>query len=291
MRPIFERSPRLRGRVPFEPLAALPTPVEERGGIWLKRDDRIGGGKIRKLEFYRPPGPLLAVGSEGSNWLRALARRPFPMRIHTWPQHHNAHSRRNVPFIPGTRHRDELLFGLRMLGELPRVLGGNCFLAPVGGSDPTTTLGFVNAALELAAQVREGALPRPDAVFVALGTCGTAAGLALGLALAGLEDVALHAVRITDGLFANLGRVRRLAAATARLLDEAPRTCRLVLETGFYGGYGRPTAAGIRAQAHFAPLDLDASYAAKAAACALSRRGAYRAPLLWVTSGTPPANP
>lgn len=285
MRPIFERYPKLQDRVRFKALAALPTPVEEFRGIWLKRDDLIGGGKIRKLEFYHPQGPLLAVGAEGSNWLRALAHHRPGARIHTWPQEHNEHSRRNVPYIPGTRHRDEVFFGLRLLGELPRILGGTLTLAPVGGSDPVTTLGFVNAAFELAAQVRAGLLPKPDAIFVPLGTCGTAAGLALGLALAGLEDVVLHAVRITGALFANLRNVQRLVRPAAFLLDEAPRTCRLVLERDFYGGYGRPTPAAREAQRYFAPLDLDTSYSAKAAACLLACRTSCRSPLLWLTYG------
>lgn len=282
-RPILDRWPRLRDRVPFVPMVSLPTPVVEHRGVWVKRDDMIGGGKLRKLEFYRPAGKVLAFGPEGSNWLRALARHR-PARIVTFPQRHNEHSRRNIPHIPGRHSRDFLTFALTMLGELPRVLGGSTALAPLGGSDPVTTLGFVNATLELAEQVERGECPKPDAVFVPLGTCGTAAGLALGFALAGL-DVTLHAVRITTRLSANLRTVRALAAQAAFLLDERPRFCRMVLERDFYGGYGVPIPEGSAAQEFFRPIELDSSYSAKAAACLLARRALYKTPLLWLTYG------
>src|SRR5919199_4114314 len=58
---------------------------------------------------------------------------------------------------------------------------------PAGGSSPLGALGHVNAALELAEQVRRGHRPAPARLVVPFGTGGTAAGLALGLALAGLE--------------------------------------------------------------------------------------------------------
>lgn len=284
MRPIFDRFPKLRGRVRFEPLFGdAPTPVGEIAGVVVKRDDLVGGGKIRKLEFFHPARPLLAVGSEGSNWLRALARRRPQTRFLTWPQHHNPHSRRNVAAIPGTRHPDEFLFGLSVLAELPRVLGGNLDWAPIGGSCAETTLGWVNAGLELAGQVERGETPRPDAVFVPLGTCGTAAGLALGFALAGL-DTALHAVRITMPFYARRRRLDALAGAAARILEVPATLGRVLIETEFYGGYAVPTPASKAAQAAFAPLDLDSSYAAKAAAACLARKSGYRRPLLWLTS-------
>ena len=58
---------------------------------------------------------------------------------------------------------------------------------PLGGSTPLGTLGHVNAALELADQVERGELPLPGRVVVPLGSGGTAAGLALGFAIAGLD--------------------------------------------------------------------------------------------------------
>lgn len=64
--------------------------------------------------------------------------------------------------------------------------GGVYFIAP-GGTTRRSMLGHVNAALELKKQVASGELPEPDYVYVVLGSLGTAAGLALGLKLAGMS--------------------------------------------------------------------------------------------------------
>ena len=57
----------------------------------------------------------------------------------------------------------------------------------MGGSNWLGAVAFVNAALELCEQIADAGLPVPDRVYVANGTMGTAAGLALGLALGGME--------------------------------------------------------------------------------------------------------
>ena len=62
-----------------------------------------------------------------------------------------------------------------------------CAATPTGGTSALGTIGYVNAGLELADQVRAGALPEPAAIFVPLGSGGTVAGLLLGLRLAGLR--------------------------------------------------------------------------------------------------------
>ncbi|WP_299983616.1 hypothetical protein [Desulfobacula sp.] len=46
-----------------------------------------------------------------------------------------------------------------------------------GGSAPMGTIGYVNAGLELKAQIDEGLLPEPDKIYVPMGTMGTAVGL------------------------------------------------------------------------------------------------------------------
>ena len=76
---------------------------------------------------------------------------------------------------------------------------------PLGGSTALGTLGHVNAALELADQVEAGELPLPGRVVVPLGSGGTAAGLALGFAMAGLDTrcsgrASVHGSAQTDGV-------------------------------------------------------------------------------------------
>src|SRR5690606_9748357 len=90
------------------------------------------------------------------------------------------------------------------------------FVIPPGGSDALGTLGYVNAALELAAQIEDGSSPRPRAIHVAGGTLGTAAGLALGLAIAEL-DVPVFATRITGRIVCNERVLARLVTGAARI--------------------------------------------------------------------------
>ncbi len=297
-RPLFDRFPVLRERVPFRALAKLPTPVQHVPslGLWVKRDDlthpELGGAKIRKLEFYLPrlAKPTLAVGPRGSNWLLALQHFAPGVRIFTFPQHYNAFAARNARLLRPTRHfPDEACFALGLLAELPRLASDRWSLAPMGGSDPITTLAAVNAALELGEQVRRGECPSPDAVFVAFGSGSMAAGLALGLSIAGIR-ARLFAVRITISAIARLGRLHDLAVQCSWLLDfrDLPLVPVEVLHD-FCGGYARPIAAGVEAQRRFADVGivLDTSYTAKSAAAALAHRSRFRAPLFWHTYAGP----
>src|SRR5690606_7824095 len=79
-----------------------------------------------------------------------------------------------------------------------------------GGTSRLGCIGHLTAGLELAAQVARGDMPEPDLLFVPLGTCGTAAGLVAGLALAGL-GTRVAAVRVAERFVANALSVRLLA--------------------------------------------------------------------------------
>jgi 1-aminocyclopropane-1-carboxylate deaminase/D-cysteine desulfhydrase-like pyridoxal-dependent ACC family enzyme len=153
---------------------------------------------------------------------------------------------------------------------------------PPGGSSPLGTLGYVSGGLELQEQIAAGLLPAPDVVYVALGSCGTAAGLLLGLAGTPARPAPpceVVAVRVVDRLVANASATRRLAARTAALLAEHGERwfnqCRrpsLRVEHRFFGGaYGRPTSAGEAAVARAAAcgLTLEPTYTGKAMAALL----------------------
>jgi D-cysteine desulfhydrase len=140
-------------------------------------------------------------------------------------------------------------------------------------------LGHVNAALELAEQIQDGHLPEPARVIVPLGSGGTAAGLALGLEIAGLATTVV-AVRVVPRIAASRASVLRLANATGafmgRIIGEhvaRVRRERVVVDDAMFGGaYGRPLAAGDDATSVFrqaAGLELDATYSAKAGAAAI----------------------
>jgi D-cysteine desulfhydrase len=152
-----------------------------------------------------------------------------------------------------------------------------------GGSSPIGSLGYVSAGLELLEQIARGELPRPDIIYLALGSCGTAAGLLVGLAgspsLPRL-DARVVAVRVVDRLVSNARVTRRLAASTAALLTargehwfnrfEPPP---LTVEHRFFGGaYGRATPASDAAVARAAAagVALEPTYTGKAMAALLA---------------------
>jgi D-cysteine desulfhydrase len=166
---------------------------------------------------------------------------------------------------------------------------------PAGGSTPLGVLGHVNAALELVDQISRGDMPVPDRIVVPLGSGGTAAGLALGMTIAGL-DVEIVGARVVPRVVANRGRVLRLARATARLIERLtgtkvprPASKRVRVVHDVYGGaYGREHPLGREAAARCRAetgTSLDATYSAKAMATALAIAGGKQAgeTLFWLT--------
>jgi 1-aminocyclopropane-1-carboxylate deaminase/D-cysteine desulfhydrase-like pyridoxal-dependent ACC family enzyme len=314
---LFDAYPDLVGRLPHRALGTFPTAIERLPGLlpgrrapielWVKRDDRsgtlYGGNKVRKLEFLladprlsRPrdgraaPG-LFTLGGYGSHHVLATTlygrELGLPVSAVVYPQPATEHARDTLRLIlaagaylcPSRGYLDvpwqawrarRLLSGLSSSAPMP--------IAP-GGSSAVGTLGWVSGGLEIAGQVRAGEAPRFDAVYVALGSCGTAAGLWLGL---GESAATLVAVRVVPALVANGLVLRRLAGVAADLLDEAlapahpPRPAslrpRLRIDGRFLGpGYGHVTAQSAEAvrRSRGAGLELETTYTGKAMAALL----------------------
>jgi D-cysteine desulfhydrase len=183
--------------------------------------------------------------------------------------------------------------------RLARTLGPGDYLVAPGGSSVAGALGYAEAATEIAAQIRDGAMPEPDVIVVALGSGGTAAGLVAGFAAEGLATTVLG-VRVVHPWLAGTLRTAALAALVARRAGTraAPGAlaARLHVETGFAGpGYGHPSTAGDRAVALAAGagLALEPTYTAKAFAAALDRvaRGRHKNVLFWHTFSSAPLAP
>jgi D-cysteine desulfhydrase len=301
---LFRRFPEFAGRLSWLPLGRFPTPVErlrlEGPGedVWVKRDDLsgtlYGGNKVRKLEWVlaearrQAAERLITMGAAGSHHALATVaygrQLGFDLTLVLFPQPLTPHVRKvlllhhalgaELRFSP----RMELLPLLQQAARFAH-RRQRCFLVAPGGSDALGTLGYVNAALELAEQVEASALPEPEAVHLAMGTMGTAAGLAIGFAMAGLST-RVSAVRITSRLVTNPWALRGLVNGTLAKL----RGARVALPTAeavlrriqvrhdYIGrGYGYETESGRRAAAWFgeAGLTLDPTYTAKAAAAFL----------------------
>lgn len=306
--PLFRRFPVLEASIPWLQLGDWPTPVTRvtepprgfAGTLWVKRDDRssdrYGGNKVRKLEYLladarsRGAGRIITTGVVGSHHCLATAvhgrRAGFPVTLVVFPQPDTPHSREiaalNEAWADEVRHCGsfvsqpfaEAAVRWRHRGEQPYVIPG-------GGSNPRGALGYVGGALELAEQVEEGLLPRPDTITVAAGTLGTLAGIAIGAAMTNLAD-RIVGIRIVPPTVANPVVLGRLVEGAVRLLTAAGVPApdpRLVVKrvelvgNWIGGGYGHPTEWGERATAWFGDrgLELDPSYTAKTVAGLLDR--------------------
>jgi D-cysteine desulfhydrase len=291
-------------------LGSFPTPIERLpiapGGctLWVKREDlaaeSYGGNKVRKLEYLLAAHrgqPLLTIGASGSHHILATAWFGRQAGCPTYgvmaPQPDTPHVQANRALI------ERLLAGwvdvpvrlaipagmLRLRARLRRAGSPSPVDIPAGGSNPIGSLGWVAGALELAEQIRAGQLPEPEQIWLPLGSGGNAAGLLVGLRLAGLSTRVM-AVRVVEFPLSTGANTRLLAHRTLALLRARgvgrPPGMKLdgfeLIEGYLGGGYGHGTPAASRA-IHLAGeqlgLQLEGTYTAKAlAACLDHLRGA-----------------
>lgn len=291
----------------------LGLPVE----TWVKDEAAFGSGawggnKVRKLEWIIPEaqrrgtGTLFTVGGIGTHWGLACA---------LYGGEHGLRTVLGLVDQPVDDHVREQLARLEASGAVlhryPSTrrlkLAAPWLLAryrpwylPAGGSNAFGTLGYVDAALEIAAQVRAGELPEPGTVVVPVGSGGTVTGLTLGLRLAGLGTPVLGVV-VNDMLPLDPPAMTRLAARTARLLRarglaDVPDLAEadFDLRAGWLGAtYGDPTPASVREVARAAEvgLEIEPVYTGKALA-ALRDLPDLPGPVLWLnTHGPRPVRP
>jgi D-cysteine desulfhydrase len=321
---IHERFPRTRETLPRVAICDLPTPVRAAPGlgegVWLKDDalsaDPWGGNKPRKLEWLladakaRRFGTVVTFGGLGTNHGLATAiyarREGLDCVLALADQPRDEHVERQLArleaaasrvYLTGSTRRTMLSVPYLALRHAQARPPRPPYLVPPGGSSPLGAVGFVEAALELAAQVEAGDLPEPRAIVVALGSGGSAAGLAAGLAIAGLRT-RVAAVLVNDQLDLTERSVTKLAKRTLRLLAERgadtgavePNEVR-VLEGHMGAGYGHPTpAAGeaIRLAASAEQLGLDPVYTGKALAALLAGAAGDGPLLFWNTNNGRP---
>lgn len=299
------RFPGLMRALPRTELASLPTPVHEvlitRGKrssrVWIKADDMtgedVGGNKVRKLEYLF--GQILAtsarrvatygtvasnhalataltcrrLGLEATCFLAHQARTDLARQALGWHQDNDT----EMLAFAGSRQE-------RIALQRKHLWHRDAAVISAGGSSWRGSAGFINAGLELAGQVRDGCLPLPDRIYMAAGTMGSVAGLAIGLVIAGL-GTHVEAVRVSHPSICNDQVLLRLCRKTCELIHridgnfprDAWQHINVRLRHDYFApGYARAsdrTLVAMDLVAGQTDLRLEATYTGKAMAALL----------------------
>jgi 1-aminocyclopropane-1-carboxylate deaminase/D-cysteine desulfhydrase-like pyridoxal-dependent ACC family enzyme len=310
MRTLFKRYPELVETLPMLPLANLPTPVDKLhtfstdvgGDVWLKHDEHsgalYGGNKVRKLEFLLADAleqnytDVLTYGAVGSNHALATAiyAREYQLRCHVVltpqpasPKVANTllyHLDIGTDLLPVANYPSAAETAARLRATLTAA-GRTLYEIPFGGSSPLGTIGFVNAALELAEQITAGEMPEPERIYLACGTSGSVSGLSLGLRLAGISTRVI-ATQVTPASISGPAAHERLFNETNALLHTLASSVPLLAnprcnvehrDEQFGTGYAEPTVAAklaVERMQQTEAISLETTYTGKALAALIN---------------------
>lgn len=308
------------------PLESMPNLTSHCGGLSLlvKRDDcnglAFGGNKVRQLEFYfgeacaENADTILITGAVQSNFVRmaAAAARKLGMDCHIQLEERVAcmdASYRNSGNVILDR-----LFGatlheyphgedeagadrkVRQIAAELRAAGKRPYVIPLAaGHPPLGALGYVLAAAEILAQLREDDI-EIDEIFVASGSGATHAGLLFGLRALG-SSIGVSGVCVRRAADLQKPRILGICEQIAALLktdrcvsDADVQVTDLFLAPG-YGVPNRATLDAIFTSARTEGLLLDPVYTGKAMAGLMHRvmqeHAGGNAVLFWHTGGLP----
>ncbi len=277
-------------------LAELPTPLEkinrfsEDCGIefWIKRDDLTeffgSGNKIRKLEFLfqealeKGTKEVVTCGGIQSNHCRAtayVARRLGikPVLFLRGKEPESVEGNlfldklldAEIHWITSAQYdeRDRIMADYKARREEP----DKTYVIPEGGSNYTGSLGYFNAVLEMAEQTD---LSQFDAIYLAMGSGGTFAGILAGLEYlqAGTKVFAVNVTPTPADEFAKK-IVSLLEEYRKRgIIEKEYNTQQLAITDDYVGeGYAIPTKEGIEYTIRLLREDgllLDPVYTSKA---------------------------
>ena len=289
--------------------------------VWVKDEGRFGdgawgGNKVRKLEWImgearrRGTRTLFTVGGIGTHWglAAALYGREHGLRtmLGLVDQPVDDHVREQLARLEASVRTCTAIATPVGSAGCPGLIASAAlrdrklpWYLPAGGSNEFGALAYVDTALEIAAQVHAGELPEPATVVTAVGSGGTAAGLALGLRLAGLRTRVLGVV-VNDMFPLTAPVIVRLANRTADLLRERGAVLDLpplvpgdvTMRADWLGTtYGDPTPASTTAVEDAATrgLTLEPVYTGKALAAVRDLVGTVTLPepVLWLNTHGP----
>lgn len=301
---LFEQFAELKSKISHVQLTKLPTPIYrchnlekivDHKTIFVKRDDLTGsenlygGNKVRKLEFLlgdviqKGIKKVITFGCVGSNHALATACYAYKLGLDCLlflkNQPNSSIVRQNLLLdhyfnaeIQIFRNNTERQVALEIVMAEDKAI----YFIPTGGSVPLGILGFVNAAFELKAQIDEGIIPKPDAIYLPIGSCGTTAGLLLGFTLAQINSkIIAVAVESEQQINAYYDRTKKLFLETNQLLHRATNSIplvkfpdeNLILNKDFatnYGEWSTSSNDAIEFMKNGENITLEGTYSAKA---------------------------
>ncbi len=319
---LFRAFPKLEATIARTPLGSFPTPVEhaarlgQRIGVsalYVKRDEDTsplyGGGKVRKLELFfgdaiaRGKRSVVTFGGAGSNQAVATAvlgkSLGLDVTVCLAPQPPGETVRRNLLAVAGT---GATIRPFASVSSAERAVQDHhdegTYVIPMGGTSPLGNLSFVSAGLELAEQIASKLLPKPDAIYVALGSGGSVLGVAIGLALSGIDSEVIgvrasNPTTVTEATLARmLGETALFARSLGLVLPDRLEKLRLRIDGREVGrGYGYATSAGESARAmarETEGYELEPVYGAKAFAALVRDAPGDQPILFWSSASRPP---
>ncbi|HTX99785.1 MAG TPA: D-cysteine desulfhydrase family protein [Bacteroidota bacterium] len=287
---LIDTLPRLR-------LATLPTPLEDAprlakhlgiSRLLIKRDDltglAFGGNKARKLEYELPQAvashcdALVTVGGVQSNHARMVAAAGRKLGIEAklvlgGPKLDYVQGNLLLDTLFGAEIRylvddddnDHLAAAMHEWTRELKASGRSPYELPIGGSTGLGALGYVQAMRELVDQFGQ----EPVHIVVAVGSCGTLAGVRLGASLF-MPNARVIGISVSRTSLQIAGETNRLVAEAATIL-RLPEFCEEQVESFdcYYEEYGAFTDSArdaILTSARLEGILLDPVYTGKAMA-------------------------
>ena len=301
MAALLNAYPELEKKLAWISLGDFPTPIQQlrsmgHENLWIKRDDLsspiYGGNKVRKLEFIlghakkkRKSSKLITFGGIGTNHGVATAiycnRLNIQCKLLLFWQPVTRHVQENLLIL--NKSNTELVYKKTLWKTVfgyylfERLKHPAAYFVFAGGSNVVGTVGYVDAAFELKAQVERGEIAEPAVIICALGSGGTLAGLALGVQLAGLKTEVIG-VRVAESHLGPFqactpGTVEKLMRDTYKFLrkkihrlPDIKITTPQILQDYIGEGHGFPTQEGNTAYHQARDREnivLDPTYTAK----------------------------
>ncbi|KFK98230.1 MULTISPECIES: D-cysteine desulfhydrase [unclassified Serratia (in: enterobacteria)] len=285
--------------------------------IYIKRDDvtpmAMGGNKLRKLEFLAADAlrlgadTLVTAGAIQSNHVRqtaavaaklglrcvALLENPIDTKAENYLS--NGNRLLLDLFDVDVVMCDALYDPQSQLADLATRLeaqGFRPYVVPVGGSNALGALGYVQCALEIAAQSHQVTF---SSIVVASGSAGTHAGLAVGLQQL-LPESELIGVTVSRKVIDQLPKVEQIQQALACSLEIDELAPIALWDDYFAPQYGMPNEEGMAAVHLLAQQEgvlLDPVYTGKAMAGLIDgvaqKRFRDEGPILFIHTGGAPA--